>query len=120
MLVLLAEDDYQAMALEIWARLDQIPADRKDFMVLRSDYHGAPPLIADHGIPATDIFGTLDAFDWYGIWKWADALIACSIDGIWCDYALGNTPEQRFMGLWSDGVPVAEPLVTDDPRISVG
>jgi hypothetical protein len=120
LLVLLAEDDYQAMALEIWARLDQIPADRKDFMVLQSDSHGAPPLIADHGIPATDVFGTLDAFDWYGIWKWADALIACSIDGTWCEYALGNTPEQRFMGAWSDGVPVAEPLVTDDPRISVG
>lgn len=119
LLVLVAEDDYQAMALEIWARLDQIPADRKDFVVVQSDSHGAPPLIADHGMPATDVFGTLDALDWYGIWKWADALIACSIDGTWCAYALGNTPEQRFMGAWSDGVPVAEPLVTDDPRIGV-
>jgi hypothetical protein len=29
--------------------------------------------------------------------------------------ALGNTPEQRFMGTWSDGVPVTEAVVTDDP-----
>jgi hypothetical protein len=115
LLVVVAEDDYQAMALEIWARLDQIPADRKDFLVLSSDRHGTPPLIADHGIPATDVFGTLDAYNWYGIWKWADALIACSIDGTWCEYALGNSPEQRFMGVWSDGVPVIELEVTDDP-----
>jgi pimeloyl-ACP methyl ester carboxylesterase len=117
LLVLVADNDYQAIALEIWARLDQIPADRRDFLVVHSDRHGSPPLIADHGIPATDVFGTLDALDWYGIWKWADALIACSIDGAWCEYALGNTPEQRFLGTWSDGTPVQEPLVTDDPRI---
>jgi hypothetical protein len=118
LLVVLAEDDYQAMALEIWARLDQITADHKDFVLMRSDTHGSPALIADHGIPATDVFGTLDAYDWYGIWKWADALIACSTDGTWCEYALGNAPEQRFMGKWSDGVPVTEPFVTDDPRIA--
>ena len=41
--------------------------------------------------------------------------MGCAFDGEWCEYALGNTPEQRFMGTWSDGVPVAEPLVTDDP-----
>ena len=117
LLVLVAYDDYQAMALEIWARLGQIPADRKDFVVLQSDSHGSPPLIADHEIAATDVFGTLDALDWYGIWKWADALIACSIDGTLCEYAHGDTPEQRFLGNWSDGVPVQEPLVTDDPRI---
>jgi len=30
-------------------------------------------------------------------------------------YAFGNTPEQRFMGTWSDGVPVKELKVTDTP-----
>ena len=117
LLVLVAEDDDQAMGLEIWAGLAQIPADRKDFVVVQSDHHGAPPLIADHGMPATGVFGTLDALDWYGTWKLLDALMACSFDGTWCEYALGNTPEQRFMGVWSDGVPVMEPMVTDDPRI---
>ena len=61
------------------------------------------------------VFGTLDALDWYGTWKLLDALMACSFDGTWCEYALGNTPEQRFMGVWSDGVPVIELNVTDDP-----
>ena len=118
LLVLVADDDYQAMALEIWARLDQIPASHKDFVVLHSDKHGAPPLIADHGTPATDVFGTLNALDWYGTWKFLDALMACSFDGTWCEYALDNTPEQRFLGTWSDGIPVREPFVTDDPRIA--
>ena len=58
---------------------------------------------------------TLDAFDWYGTWKWLDALMSCAFDGEWCEVALGNTPEQRFMGEWSDGVPVTEASVTDDP-----
>jgi len=31
------------------------------------------------------------------------------------EYALGNTAQQRFMGKWSDGVPVKELVVTDKP-----
>jgi hypothetical protein len=117
LLVLVAYDDYQAMALEIWGRLAHISASNKDFLVMYSDRHGAPPLVVDHGTPATDVFGTVNALDWFGTWKLLDALMACSFDGTWCEYALGNTPEQRFMGLWSDGVPVVELLVTDEPRI---
>jgi acetyl esterase/lipase len=115
LLVVVAEDDDQAMGREIWAGLAQIPADRKDFVVVRTDSHGSPPLVADHPMPATDVFGTLDALDWYGTWKLLDALMACSFDGTWCKYALGNTPEQRFMGVWSDGVAVIELNVSDDP-----
>ena len=29
------------------------------------------------------------------------------------EFALGNTPQQRFMGLWSDGRPVQELVVID-------
>ena len=61
------------------------------------------------------VFATLDALDWYGTWKLLDAMMACSFDGAWCEYAFGNTPEQRFMGVWSDSVPVLELTVTDDP-----
>jgi hypothetical protein len=57
----------------------------------------------------------LDALDWYGTWKLTDALLACVFAGAWCEHAFGNTPEQRFMGTWSDGVPVTELQVTDDP-----
>jgi len=30
-------------------------------------------------------------------------------------YALGNTPQQRFMSRWSDGVPIKELQVLDKP-----
>ena len=42
----------------------------------------------------------------------SDALFACAFDGTWCEFALGNTPGQRSMGTWSDGVPVVEMQVT--------
>jgi acetyl esterase/lipase len=90
--------------------LASLPAADRDFVVMASDGHGQPPLVAHHGAP----FDGVDAVDRYGIWKLSDALIACAFTGEWCDYALGNTAEQRFMGTWSDGVPVAELWVTDD------
>lgn len=56
----------------------------------------------------------VNAADRYSVWKHSDALVACAFTGAWCDYALGNTTEQRSMGAWSDGVPVADKWVTDD------
>jgi hypothetical protein len=115
LLVVVAEDDGHELSREFWDELAHIPADRKDWVVVRTDRHGDPPLVADHGMPATDVFGAVDSLDWYGTWKLFDALVACSLDGNWCESALGNTPEQRFMGTWSDGTPVVELDVTDDP-----
>jgi hypothetical protein len=85
------------------------------------DDHGQPELVTDHAVPLTnprpiDPLVALDALNWYGIWNLTDALMACAFTGEWCEYALGNTPEQRFMGAWSDGVPVKEPVITDDPK----
>ena len=76
-----------------------------------------PPLCAVHiqALAGHEVGDPPDAFDWYGTWKWLDALMSCAFAGEWCEYALGNTPEQRFMGEWSDGVPVTEAVVTDDP-----
>ena len=67
-------------------------------------------MLALHETPVDGV----DAADRYGIWKLADALFACAFDGRWCEYALGNTPEQRSMGAWSDGVPVVELQVTEE------
>jgi acetyl esterase/lipase len=58
---------------------------------------------------------TLDALDFYGTWKLFDGLTDAAFYGKNRKYALGNTPEQRFMGVWSDGVPVKELIVTDHP-----
>ena len=96
----------------IWAQLGHIPAENRAYVTLVSDDHGDPPLIADHGLPTTGPeAGVVDALDWYGTWKFGDALFACAFRGEECAYALGDTPEQRFMGAWSDGVPVAEAVV---------
>lgn len=50
----------------------------------------------------------LDAADFYGYWKLLDALCECVRNGKFCEFALGNTSEQRYMGKWSDGQPLRE------------
>jgi pimeloyl-ACP methyl ester carboxylesterase len=57
----------------------------------------------------------VNALDFYGTWKLFDALCDAAFTGKNREYALGNTPQQRFMGVWSDGVPVKELKVTDKP-----
>ena len=52
-----------------------------------------------------------DTLDYFGYWKWFDALIDAAFFGRNRGIALGDTPEQRFMGKWSDGNPVTEPEV---------
>jgi pimeloyl-ACP methyl ester carboxylesterase len=57
----------------------------------------------------------VNALDFYGTWKLFDALCDAAFYGKNREYALGNTPQQRFMGVWSDGTPVKELKVTDKP-----
>lgn len=57
----------------------------------------------------------INALDFYGTWKLLDALTDAAFNGKNREYALGNTPQQRFMGVWSDGVPVKELKVSDTP-----
>ena len=57
----------------------------------------------------------INALDFYGTWKLFDALSDAAFHDKNREYALGNTREQRFMGVWSDGVPVKELKVTDSP-----
>jgi hypothetical protein len=58
---------------------------------------------------------TPDALDFFGYWKWFDGLSDAAFYGRNREYALGNTPQQRYMGVWSDGRPVKEPLVFGQP-----
>jgi acetyl esterase/lipase len=117
LLVTEAEDPSSTAAVaRIWGELGGVPLDNRDVVTLVTDVHGRPALLATHTQAQADYdYDRPDAFDWYGTWKWLDALMSCAFDGEGCEYALGNTPEQRFMGEWSDGVPVTEALVTDDP-----
>ncbi len=101
-----------APAKRIWTSLDSVSLADRDFVMAVSDDHGHLPFIADHNTinaHASDPGGV------YGLWKLFDGLTACTFTGDFCQYALGDTPEQRFMGVWSDGVPVAELKITDNP-----
>jgi pimeloyl-ACP methyl ester carboxylesterase len=53
-----------------------------------------------------EFFNKIDLVDYYCYWKLSEALLDCTFYGQNCEYAFGDTPEQRFMGLWSDSVPV--------------
>lgn len=52
--------------------------------------------------------GSTDAMDFYGYWKLFDALLDCARYDENCHFALGNTPQQRYLGAWSDGTPIKE------------
>ena len=93
----------------------------KNFVIVHSDSHGTPPLIANHLAPVApdlaynsggDIAAAthpalrnpsmmIDALDYYGFWKLFDGLCDAAFFGTDRQYALGNTPEQRNMGKWS-------------------
>lgn len=143
----------------------------KNYIILHSDDHGNPPLVANHGAPTAydpsydsstnsnaatinnpqtaesglrslikerllnrigsrinnrvdaaatgdsdennemnieKIGSSTNALDYYGFWKLFDGLTDCAFYQKNCDYALGNTAEQRYMGTWSDGTAVKE------------
>ena len=130
-------------AKRIYYDSKQISAANKDFVLLVSDERGRPGLIAGHRAPTapdqdydngegdltsprggsrTDGQGrvdsripTIDALDYYGLWKLFDGLCDAAFTGKNREFALGNTPQQRFMGKWSDGIAVKELVVTDKP-----
>jgi outer membrane protein assembly factor BamB/dienelactone hydrolase len=111
-LVLTYSDDFVGEGpLHIFQALASLPAADRNYVTLTTDYHGFPSVLALH----ETALNRVDAADYYGLWKLSDALFACAFDGRDCGVALGNTPEQRYMGEWSDGVPVTELEVTEDP-----
>jgi dienelactone hydrolase len=89
-----------------------VPTAQKDYVRVRSDSHGSPALDANHDYI---LDGTVNAMDWYAGYKLVDAMRDCTGYGTNCAYALGNTSQQRGMGLWSDGVPVKELCIDDVP-----
>ena len=135
--------DYDAK--RIYYESTRVPADNKDFIMLVTDAYGTPALQASHraptahdrsydngegvgGGPAVAIGSApqtsrrarldsmmVNAMDFYGTWKLFDGLCDAAFYNKNREYALGNTPQQRFMGRWSDGVPVKELKVTDKP-----
>lgn len=108
---LLVRDEH---AKRIYKGASNVSKDDKDFILVRSDHHGKPPLVAGHLAPG-GIAGLTNALHWYGFWKWFDGLTDAAFHGKNREYALGNTAQQRCMGKWSDGQAVVEPKVTEEP-----
>jgi pimeloyl-ACP methyl ester carboxylesterase len=111
-------------ARKIYASATRVPQANKDYVRMLTDLHGDPQLRADHtaptapsaligdGLPARDRRErATDALDFFGTWKIFDGLVDAVFHGTHREYALGNTPEQRFMGYWSDGASVRELIV---------
>ncbi|MDX2030465.1 MAG: hypothetical protein SF339_07340 [Blastocatellia bacterium] len=100
------------MAKEIFERIN-LPSSEKDFIMLRSEQRLGYKLDAEHGTPSG---GTIDALDYYGIYRLFDALADYAFTGNAAGkrVALGNGgPEQRRMGVWPDGQPVREMTAGD-------
>jgi acetyl esterase/lipase len=134
-------EDYDAK--RIYYESTRVSADNKDFVTLVTDERGSPTLVANHRAPTApdheydngegDLTArrgsngsvepqteslrtpTVNALDYYGLWKLFDALCDAAFYKKSREFALGNTPQQRFMGKWSDGVPVKELIITDKP-----
>ncbi len=98
----------QSSCNAVLPKLAQIPDAHKDILLASSDAHGEPNIIADHVMCAASAGDpvSLDALDYFACWKILDALRDCGLSGTNCAYALGDTPQHRSMGQWSDGVPV--------------
>jgi hypothetical protein len=89
----------------VFPKLALVPEANKDLVLTEPDTHGSPALTAVHGV-CTSVHGQADAYDWNFCWKVWDALRSCALSNVDCDVALGDTPEHRSNGTWSDGVPV--------------
>jgi hypothetical protein len=111
-------------SVAIWNQMTQIPNVYKPFLYVRSDSYGTPAQLGNHVFPLTFTKSdtdpppnAVDDRDWNITYKLSVAATACTINGQYCDYAIGNGPPdingvttQTDMGRWSDGTLVL-PLV---------
>ncbi len=110
--------DPNSVAPDAWHNTPQLARAQKNFLRVFSDHHGLPALVSNHtGVQAgQDVlqFNPLDAIDWWGYWRPTEGALReafgmnalppgysafCSSAGSICDPV-------RYMGRWSDGVPV--------------
>ncbi len=131
-------------ALEMFYGADNLRTRDKNYLTFLSDLHGSPPVVADKFAPlsrptpwidrelemrrnefvklypqATFARFTrcqnLDAMDWCGAWRLFDSLADMAFSKGSRREVFGDTPEQRFMGDWSDGKPLRGLWATDRP-----
>ena len=84
-----------------------LPASQKRHVMINTDAHGIPPLVAEHNAP-TAAAGQADAIDFL-LWRYADLLETCALTGH------AATPTSSIVGTWSDGTPTVRALVSPHP-----
>lgn len=113
-----------AFSKEVFDSTITVSTKHKNLVIHHPDNYGYPEITSTHSEPCSPdleydngernvtinlaLLSQTDANDFYNYWKLTDALIDYVVTGDGYTYAFGNTPEQRFMGLWSDNVPVRE------------
>lgn len=132
MIVAVGEDDLLVGDLrgrQIFSQAVAVPRSNKRYVVFRSDRHGYPPLIAEHTAPTSahhgldngeGLFrslqlslGDVNALDWAGFWRIADATLKAGFAGKTLDEAIVDQDAFTHLGFWSDGRKVTPPLMSD-------
>ncbi|MFK7933908.1 MAG: alpha/beta hydrolase [Saprospiraceae bacterium] len=124
LLITISEYDYVVGAefgLLVYETATNTP--HRNLLIQRQDTYGKPAISAGHNetysfnraydsgsfnwtAQRAARISKLDAVDYYGYWKLADALMDFTRYGTNVEYCFGNTPEQRNLGKWSDGTPI--------------
>ena len=117
-------------ARELYVEAVDVPEDRKEFVLYRTDRRGPFPLVADHLAP-TGALSSLDSgegpmrslqmaragvdeLDRHGFWRLADFTIEAAFRGESLDEASAGGSVFRDLGRWSDGRAVTPPLTGDN------
>jgi len=106
------------MAEDLFYSFRTIPLEQKDFCIVGNDHYNGKILQAEHVSPLSTGEGDVDAIDFYGHYRLADALAAYTFRGDThaATVALGNgSVLQQYMGTWPDQTPVTPLKVTDRP-----
>jgi acetyl esterase/lipase len=143
LVVFVGEDDLVVGDLrgrQIFAAATAVPPSRKRFILLRSDRHGFPPLIAEHTAPtgvhhrldngegvfrALQLsFSDVNALDRAGFWRISNLTLQAAFAGRTLDEAICDNETFGHLGFWSDGRKVIPPIVSSDlsnvPRVVPG
>ena len=101
-LVLIGDEDTTVgdeTAKALFASIPQVACTNRNLLLVRSDRHGTPQLVANHGAPTAAAIGA-NALDFYAYWKLSDALTEAAFYGSSRSYALGVDPTRRT---WAPG-----------------
>lgn len=116
MLIVDSENDYfvsPKAGQRIIEKSDKIDAKDKRRLLLRTDTHREPAIIADHMLPmawttSQNSQGRVNAYD-FALWRWFDGLQALSQgDRRQREQVFGEAAMD--VGRWSDGTPVRRPV----------